>query len=217
MPFVLAPRRLLSAEDLKRKRDAEERKAAKEERRKAKAAAEAAGASAAVAPKPAAVPVTPIAFLFPGQGSQAVGMLKESQGLPEVKKMLQAAREVLGYDLLQLCNEGPKEKLDDTIYSQVSLFLGQRLGPKEPVLSPGGGSMPACLPCLPGATASAHSPRPASTPACAPAHTRSLHCLWRVWRRWSACGPRTQQPWMAAAPLLASAWGSTLPWCLLGP
>ena len=57
-----------------RKRQEEERKRAKEERRKAKAAAAAAGEGAAPA-KPA-VPATPVAFLFPGQGSQAVGMLK---------------------------------------------------------------------------------------------------------------------------------------------
>lgn len=63
--------------------------------------------------------MTPISFLFPGQGSQAVGMLKESKDLPAVKKMLETAKKVLGYDLLQLCLEGPKEKLDDTVYSQV--------------------------------------------------------------------------------------------------
>lgn len=36
-----------------------------------------------------------------------------------MKKMLETAKEVLGYDLLELCNEGPKEKLDNTVYSQV--------------------------------------------------------------------------------------------------
>ena len=33
--------------------------------------------------------------------------------------MLKEAEQVLGYDLLQLCTEGPKEKLDDTMYAQV--------------------------------------------------------------------------------------------------
>lgn len=33
--------------------------------------------------------------------------------------MLEAAQRVLGYDLLALCNEGPKEKLDNTVCSQV--------------------------------------------------------------------------------------------------
>lgn len=195
---------------LKRQRDEAERRAAREERRKAKAAAEA--AAAAAPPRPPPVADTPVAFLFPGQGSQAVGMLKVGQGcrisqgrwppiafvpfarctltlvhpshahwqesadLPAVKKMLEQAQkvggwmgagraivcvclclaapergarpapcplcacrplgphahppactgsciglrsQVLGYDLLKLCNEGPKEDLDNTVYSQV--------------------------------------------------------------------------------------------------
>ena len=63
-------------------RDEAERKRGKEERRKAKAAADAAAAAAPA--KPAAVPATPIAFLFPGQGSQAVGMLKVRVGRADV-------------------------------------------------------------------------------------------------------------------------------------
>lgn len=65
------------AEELKRKRDEEEKKRAKEERRAARAAAAAAAAAGvAAAPAKPKVPATPIGFLFPGQGSQAVGMLK---------------------------------------------------------------------------------------------------------------------------------------------
>lgn len=37
--------------------------------------------------------------------------------------MLKQAESVLGYDLLQLCVEGPKEKLDDTVYSQPALYV----------------------------------------------------------------------------------------------
>ena len=60
-----------------------ERKAARAERRKAKEAAEAAEAAAPTAPAKPRVPATPIAFLFPGQGSQAVGMLKVGvKGVP---------------------------------------------------------------------------------------------------------------------------------------
>lgn len=66
------------AEVLKRQRDEKERRAAREERRKAKAAAEA--AAAAAPPRPPPVAQTPVAFLFPGQGSQAVGMLKVGVG-----------------------------------------------------------------------------------------------------------------------------------------
>ena len=37
--------------------------------------------------------------------------------------MLKQAEAVLGYDLLKLCLEGPKEKLDDTVYSQPALYV----------------------------------------------------------------------------------------------
>jgi len=141
-------------EEEKRVKDEEERKVAKAERRKAKAEALAAGvvlqSSAAAAGQAdasgassggvaGAVKDTPIAFLFPGQGSQAVGMLKESADLPAVKDMLNKAKEILGYDLLQLCNEGPKEKLDDTTYSQPALFVAglaavERLRSTDPAI-----------------------------------------------------------------------------------
>lgn len=51
------------------------------------------------------------------------GLAQESKDLPAVQAMLAEAKEVLGYDLLQVCMEGPKEKLDDTTYSQPALFL----------------------------------------------------------------------------------------------
>lgn len=40
-----------------------------------------------------------------------------------MKEMLKQAESVLGYDLLQLCLEGPKAKLDDTVYSQPALYV----------------------------------------------------------------------------------------------
>lgn len=109
-------------EELKRVREAAEMKAAKEARRAAKKAAAAAGVT--LHPVKKAVPQGPIAFLFPGQGSQAVGMLKDSKDLPAVKRMLETAKKILGYDLLELCLNGPKEDLDNTIYSQPALFVG---------------------------------------------------------------------------------------------
>lgn len=36
--------------------------------------------------------------------------------------MLREAEQILGYDLLKLCTEGPKEKLDDTTYAQVGNY-----------------------------------------------------------------------------------------------
>ena len=120
-------------EELKRAREEQDRKAAKEERRKAKLAAKSSKtssySSSSSATTTAAIPTKkkvvegPITFLFPGQGSQAVGMLKDTKDLPAVKKMLATAKTILGYDLLSLCLEGPKEKLDDTINSQPALFV----------------------------------------------------------------------------------------------
>jgi [acyl-carrier-protein] S-malonyltransferase len=65
-----------------------------------------------------------IAFLFPGQGAQTVGMgrlLVEST--PTARDVFERAKGVLGYDLLQVCLEGPAEKLDSTVYSQPALFV----------------------------------------------------------------------------------------------
>lgn len=49
--------------------------------------------------------------------------MQASQHLPAVQKMLKQAEAVLGYDLLKLCLEGPKEKLDDTVFSQPALYV----------------------------------------------------------------------------------------------
>lgn len=47
-----------------------------------------------------------MAFLFPGQGSQAVGMLASVKDLPAVRTMLSTAHRVLGFDLLEMCTNG---------------------------------------------------------------------------------------------------------------
>lgn len=63
------------------------------------------------------------AFLFPGQGSQEVGMGKEEyETIPEAKALLDKANEVLGYDLKDLMFNGPIEKLTDTQYAQPAIF-----------------------------------------------------------------------------------------------
>lgn len=63
-----------------------------------------------------------IAVVFPGQGSQYVGMGRELGSLfEEANRIFQEAGEVLGYDLAQLIFEGPKEKLDLTVHTQPAL------------------------------------------------------------------------------------------------
>ena len=65
-----------------------------------------------------------IAFLFPGQGAQAVGMAQKLiEQLPTAAALFAQASEILGYDLAQLCAQGPAEKLNATDHSQPALFV----------------------------------------------------------------------------------------------
>lgn len=58
------------------------------------------------------------AFVFPGQGSQAIGMLNGFADHPVVKQTVAEASDVLHVDLGKLIAEGPKEELDSTINTQ---------------------------------------------------------------------------------------------------
>jgi len=70
----------------------------------------------------------PVCLMFPGQGSQYVKMLSGVKDLPEVKDMLTKANDILGYDLLKLCLEGPEEQLGLTKFCQPALFVGGLAG-----------------------------------------------------------------------------------------
>ncbi|XP_071958997.1 malonyl-CoA-acyl carrier protein transacylase, mitochondrial-like isoform X2 [Antedon mediterranea] len=62
-------------------------------------------------------------FLFPGQGTQLVGMGKALLSYPNVKEMFEVASEILGYDLLSLCLNGPQVKLNQTIHCQPAVVI----------------------------------------------------------------------------------------------
>ena len=63
------------------------------------------------------------AFVFPGQGSQSVGMLKAlSAAEPLVAETFAEASEALGYDLWKLCQEGPEETLGRTERTQPAML-----------------------------------------------------------------------------------------------
>ncbi|XP_067856177.1 malonyl-CoA-acyl carrier protein transacylase, mitochondrial [Heptranchias perlo] len=62
-------------------------------------------------------------LLFPGQGSQFVGMGKGLQKYDNVKQMFAAAEKILGYDLLSLCVNGPQGELNKTLHCQPAVFV----------------------------------------------------------------------------------------------
>ena len=65
----------------------------------------------------------PFALLFPGQGSQTVGMGRAvCEAYPEARATYDAASARLGYDIARLCFEGPPAQLDLTEYTQPALL-----------------------------------------------------------------------------------------------
>ncbi|MCK5921532.1 MAG: ACP S-malonyltransferase [Methylococcales bacterium] len=64
-----------------------------------------------------------LAFVFPGQGSQSVGMLSElAQAYPEVEQVFSRASSVLGFDLWQTVSKGPVEALSMTQNTQPAML-----------------------------------------------------------------------------------------------
>ncbi|WP_199456905.1 MULTISPECIES: ACP S-malonyltransferase [unclassified Marinobacter] len=63
------------------------------------------------------------AFIFPGQGSQSVGMLSAAaEAWPMISETFDEASNVLGYDLSHLCQHGPAEELNQTMVTQPALL-----------------------------------------------------------------------------------------------
>ncbi|NUU65420.1 ACP S-malonyltransferase [Enterobacteriaceae bacterium BIT-l23] len=90
--------------------------------------------------------MTQFAFVFPGQGSQTVGMLSAmAADYPEIEATFREASDALGYDLWKLTQEGPAEELNKTWQTQPALLTAsvalwrvwQKQGGKTPALMAG--------------------------------------------------------------------------------
>ncbi|WP_038907595.1 ACP S-malonyltransferase [Dickeya oryzae] len=90
--------------------------------------------------------MTKFAMVFPGQGSQSVGMLAElAEQFPLIKETFDEASSVLGYDLWQLSQQGPAEELNKTWQTQPALLTAsvalwrvwQQQGGAQPTLMAG--------------------------------------------------------------------------------
>ena len=85
------------------------------------------------------------AFVFPGQGSQSVGMLKAYEGVTEIRDVFAEASDILGEDIWKMVEDGPAEALNQTTNTQpVMLTAGyavyrawQIAGGKTPALFAG--------------------------------------------------------------------------------
>jgi [acyl-carrier-protein] S-malonyltransferase len=85
-----------------------------------------------------------LAFVFPGQGSQSIAMQAElGERFPEIQATYAEASDVLGYDLWKLAQEGPKEKLGETVVTQPVMMTAGVAGWR--VWQNAGGETPALL------------------------------------------------------------------------
>lgn len=65
------------------------------------------------------------AFIFPGQGSQAIGMAKDiADAYPIAKETIEQANDIMGINLSKIMFEGPNESLADTAITQPAMYVG---------------------------------------------------------------------------------------------
>jgi len=65
-----------------------------------------------------------LALVFPGQGSQSVGMLQGYSGVPGVHEAIEEAKRILGAPFTTLLDQGPAEQLDLTVNTQPAMVTG---------------------------------------------------------------------------------------------
>ena len=71
-----------------------------------------------------AIGMSKTAFLYAGQGAQVVGMGKDlADAYPDAHALFDRANDALGYDLAQICFEGPEAELTKTENAQPGIFL----------------------------------------------------------------------------------------------
>jgi [acyl-carrier-protein] S-malonyltransferase len=79
----------------------------------------------ATVPRPPAKskPPLPVCLMFPGQGSQYVGMMKDCMDNPAIASMLKDATKILGWDVKEMALNGPEAKMAQTEFCQPLMFV----------------------------------------------------------------------------------------------